>query len=97
VIGSIVAREESITISGGTGENGEYVTGSVEQLCSSGERAISAGTSWSDTDSDLELFVRSMRPVVDGNGSVVGFVARGGNDSGQSSTFTLHVLCYKIA
>jgi hypothetical protein len=97
VIGSVVDRTQSVTIPGGTAENGEYVTGVAQQLCSSGERAISAGTSWSDTDSDLELFVRSMRPLTDSNGNITGFMARGGNDSGQSSTFTLHVLCYKVS
>ena len=92
--GSVTVRTAQVTIQGGTGENGEYVTRAVSRNCDSDEKAISAGTSWSDDGNDLELFVVQMRPVLSG-GNVVGFTARGGNDSGQSSTFTLYVLCYK--
>ena len=36
-----------------------------------------------------------MRPNVNGAGEVIGYTAKGGNDSGVASTFTLYVLCYK--
>ena len=34
-----------------------------------------------------------MTPIITNN-NVTGFRATGGNDSGNSSTFTLYVLCY---
>lgn len=95
VIGSVTVRTATVTIGDAVAENGAYTTGDVTRVCNSGERAISAAFSWSDTDPNLELFVSSLSPVKDPNGHVVGYSARGGNDSGQSSTLTLHVLCYQ--
>ncbi|MGL6278851.1 MAG: hypothetical protein ACRC50_04770, partial [Gaiella sp.] len=93
-IGPITVRQASVAVSGGTAENGAYVTQSISLNCAAGERAISAGTGWSDDDPNLELTVSRMTPVLSGT-DVVGFRASGGNDSGQSSTFTLYVLCYR--
>jgi hypothetical protein len=95
VIGTITVRTADVTIAGGTAENGAYNTGNVSRNCESGERAISAGTSWGDQDAGLELFLAELKPVLDGSQNVIGYSARGGNDSGQSSTLTLHVSCYK--
>ncbi len=97
VIGQLTLRTASVTIDGGTAQNGAYITKEVQQACAQGERAISAGTSWSDNDPDLELFTAEIRPLQDPSGNVIGYSARGGNDSGQSSTFRLHVLCYKVS
>jgi hypothetical protein len=69
----------------------------VQQVCAQGERAISAGADWSDDNADLELFLSELNPIKDPQGNVIGFSARGGNDSGQSSTLRLHVLCYKVS
>ncbi len=94
LVGPITVRTAQVTIGGGVAENGAYSTRAVSRNCDSDERAISAGTGWSDTIDDLELFTVQVKPVLNG-GNVVGYEARGGNDSGNSSTFTLYVLCYK--
>lgn len=93
VIGTITVRTSSITVPGGTAENGAYDTERVTRLCQGTERAISAGTSWSDDASDRELWTSEIEPLITNN-QVTGYVAVGGNDSGNTSTFTLHVLCY---
>lgn len=95
-IGAITVRTGQVTIDDNTGApNGQYVTRPVQVNCQSGERAISAGTGWSDTNNDLELVTVQLRPLLDSGNNVTGYLARGGNDSGQSSTFTLYVSCYK--
>jgi hypothetical protein len=96
VIGAITVRTSQVSIAGGAAaSDGAYTTGNVSRNCDSGEKAISAGASWGDQDANLELFVSEIKPVLDGNQNVIGYTARGGNDSGQSSTLTLHVFCYK--
>jgi hypothetical protein len=92
-IGAITVRTQSVSIAGGIAHNGDYVTARVTRTCDGNERAISAGTSWSDDAADLELFTGEIEPQITNN-QVTGFLAVGGNDSGQSSTFTIHVLCY---
>lgn len=94
VIGAITVRTASILVPGGVGENGAYTTRRVTRLCSGNERAISAGTSWSDDAEGLELWTGELEPQLSPQGHVIGFLAVGGNDSGQSSTFTVHVFCY---
>jgi hypothetical protein len=94
VIGAVAVRTGAVTIDGGTAENGQYVTREVSKNCDSGEKAISAGTSWSDDTNDRELVTVWLKPIISSN-QVVGFSAKGGNDSGNNSTFTVHVLCYK--
>ena len=94
VIGAITVRTNAVLIPGGIAHNGDYNTARVSRNCEANERAISAGTSWSDDDANLELWTGEMEPVLNPQNQVIGFVAVGGNDSGQSSTFTVHVLCY---
>jgi len=94
VIGAITVRTNAVLIPGGIAHNGEYNTARVSRNCEANERAISAGTSWSDDDANLELWTSEMEPVLNPQNQVIGFVAVGGNDSGQSSTFTVHVLCF---
>jgi hypothetical protein len=94
VIGAITVRTNGIVIPGGDAQNGAYFTARVARNCEANERAISAGTSWSDDDPNLELWTSEMEPVLNPQNQVIGFTAVGGNDSGQSSTFTVHVLCY---
>ena len=64
--------------------------------CNSGEKAMSAGTGWSADADDLELATVYMKPVVQSNGTVTGFTAKGANNArdGEDHTFTLYVLCY---
>ncbi len=78
---------------GGTSQNGAYDTESVAVNCNANEKAISAGTGWSDDAIDRELWTQRITPIVTNN-VVTGFRATGGNDSGNASTFTLYVLCY---
>jgi hypothetical protein len=94
LVGQITVRTANVVVGGGVAENGAYSTRAVSRNCDSDERAISAGTGWSDTVDDLELVTVQVKPVLNG-GNVVGYEARGGNDSGNTSTFTLYVLCYK--
>jgi hypothetical protein len=83
-----------VAIAGGAAENGVYNTGEVTANCSGNERAISGGTGWSDSDAGLELWTGRLTPVLNASNQVVGFRGSGGNDSGQSSTFTVYALCY---
>jgi hypothetical protein len=94
VIGAITVRSANVTIAGGAAENGVYNTGEVTVNCSGNERAISGGTGWSDSDAGLELWTGRLTPVLNASNQVVGFRGSGGNDSGQSSTFTVYALCY---
>ena len=92
VIGAITVRTASVGVadSGATSLQSER----VQRLCVGNERAISAGTSWGDDGNDLALVTQELEPVLNAQSQVIGFTAVGGNDSGESSTFTVHVLCY---
>jgi len=94
LIKTITVRTSSATIGGGVAENGAYNTARVTRVCDGAERAISAGTSWSDDNAGLELVTMELEPVLNAQTQVIGFLGVGGNDSGQSSTFTVNVLCY---
>lgn len=94
VIGAITVRTQSTSIPGGIAHNAIPNTARVTSLCSGNERAISGGTSWSDDDANLALFTMELEPQLNPQNQVVGFLGVGGNDSGQSSTFTVHTLCY---
>jgi len=94
VIGAITVRASSISVDGGTAENGAYNSQRVTRLCEGNERAISAGTSWSDDAAGRELMTGEIEPQLNAQNQVVGFLAVGLNDSGNTSTFTVHVLCY---
>jgi len=94
VIGAVTVRSQSTSIAGGVAEDGAYTTGEIQSLCTGNERAISGGAGWSDSNPNLELFIGRLVPVLNASNQVVGFLASGGNDSGQSSTFTVYSLCY---
>jgi hypothetical protein len=94
-IGSITVRSSNVSVDGGTKENAQYNTGDAQVLCASGELAISGGTGWSDSNAGLELWTGRLTPVLNATNQVIGFKASGGNDSGQTSTFTVYALCYK--
>ena len=86
-------RQGSVVVPGGVAQNGAYDTESVTVNCNAGEKAISAGTGWSDDAADRELWTQRITPIITNN-AVTGFRGTGGNDSGNTSTFTLYVLCY---
>ena len=93
VIGAITVRTNAISVVDGAVDN-TFNTGRVERRCEGNERAISAGTSWGDDGSDLKLVTQEVEPLFNAQNQVNGFVAVGGNDTGESSNFTVHVLCY---
>jgi hypothetical protein len=95
VIGPVNVRTASVLVDGGTASNGEYVTREATAQCASGDVAVSAGAGWSDSNNDLELFIRNLVPVLNAQGQVVAFRGAGGNDSGQDSTFTVYAICTK--
>jgi hypothetical protein len=92
VIGAITLRSNSVTVvdSGAT----PLQTGRVQRLCEGNERAISGGTSWGDDGADLDLVTQELEPKLNAQNQVVGFEAVGGNNTGESSTFTVYALCY---
>jgi len=92
-IGPIVVRQAGVVVQGGVAHNSQYSTATVSVNCNANEKAISAGTGWSDDAADRELWVQRMTPLLTGS-NVTGYRATGGNDSGNTSTFTLYVLCY---
>jgi hypothetical protein len=94
VIGAITVRTASAGVDGGVAEDGAYNSARVTRLCEGNERAISAGTSWSDDAAGRELMTGELEPQFNAQNQVVGFLGVGLNDSGNSSTFTVHVLCY---
>ena len=49
---------------------------------------------WSDDDPGLELYTSELEPLLNPQNQVTGFAAVGANDSGQASTFRVHILCY---
>jgi hypothetical protein len=96
VIGPITVRQGSVQVAGGSGaqvQDGAYATGTVSVNCNPGEKAISAGTGWSDDASGRELWVQRITPVLT-NDAVTGYRGTGGNDSGNTSTFTHNSLFY---
>jgi hypothetical protein len=92
-IGPITVRQGTVVVPGGAAEDGAYDTETVTVNCNAGEKAISAGTGWSDDAADRELWVQRLTPIITNN-AVTGFRGTGGNDSGNTSAFTLYVLCY---
>ncbi|HET8967938.1 MAG TPA: hypothetical protein VFN06_00745 [Gaiellaceae bacterium] len=93
VIGPVTVRTQTVTIADAS-DNDVYGSAELQSVCNSNERAISGGASWSDSDPGLELFIGRLAPVLDAQNRVIGFLATGLNDSGQSSTFRVHALCY---
>jgi hypothetical protein len=93
VIGAITVRTASGVVDGGV-PNGEYNSRRVTALCQGNERAISAGSSWSDDAVGRELMTGELEPQLNAQNQVIGFLGVGLNDSGNDSTFTVHVLCY---
>ena len=90
VIGAITVRTASVSVVDGA-IDGAFNTARVERRCEANERAISAGTSWGDDGEDLKLVTQEVGPLFNPQNQPNGYVAVGGNDSGESSNFTLHV------
>jgi len=93
-IGAVTVRQQTASIADTVDNNQVYASAEVQALCNAGELSISGGAGWSDSNAGLELFLGRMRPVTNASNQVVGFLAVGLNDSGQTSTFTVYTLCY---
>jgi hypothetical protein len=100
VVSNVTVRQASVVVPGSSADkptpNTFWVTRTVGVDCASGERAMSAGTGWSADVNDLELATVYMKPIVQSNGTVTGFTAKGANNArdGEDHSFTLYVLCY---
>jgi hypothetical protein len=101
LISNVVVRQGAVTVPGSSADNPTpntfWVTRGVTVNCASGEKAISAGTGWSADVNDLELATVWIKPLIQPDGSVTGYSAKGANNArdGQDHIFTLYVLCYK--
>ena len=93
VVGAITVRTASVSVVDGA-IDGVFNTGRIERRCEANERAISAGTSWGDDGADLKLVTQEVEPLFNPQNQPNGYVAVGGNDSGESSNFTVHVFCF---
>lgn len=93
VIGAITVRTNTVTVPD-AGPVGTFTSARVERRCEANERAVSAGISWGDDGANLRLVTQELEPLFNPQNQVNGFVAVGANDTGQSSNFTVHVLCF---
>ena len=93
MIGAVTVRQASVSVVD-TSVNLIWTSQRVRRDCEGNERAISAGTSWGDDGANLRLVTQELEPKLNAQNQVIGFEAVGGNDTGESSTFTVHVLCY---
>jgi hypothetical protein len=93
VVGPIIVRSSNVTVSDAS-LNLVWTSQRIRQDCQGNERAISGGTSWGDDGANLRLVTQELEPKLNAQNQVVGFEAVGGNDTGESSTFTVYVLCY---
>lgn len=91
--GSIRVHTESVVVN--DPDSPGVTSADVGQLCARGERAISAGTSWSQAGPSDQLSTVEVRPVMDRRGVVLGYQASGANGTGSARTFTLYVSCYR--
>lgn len=93
LLGSIRTASESIVVNDAPGSG--TTSADVGQMCARGERALSAGTSWSTAGATDVLYTVELRPLQDRRGVVMGYQASGANGTGSARTFTLYVLCYR--
>ena len=94
LISTVTVRTATVSVPGGTAEDSRYNTRDVGVSCNAGEKAISAVAGWAADDDNLELATVGIKPQTTGN-DVTGYIAKGGNDSGNTTNFTLFVDCYK--
>ena len=93
LLGTIRVPTENIIINDSPGSG--TTSADVGQMCARGERAISAGTSWSAAGATDVLYTVELRPILDRRGVVIGYQASGANGTGTQRIFTLYVLCYR--
>ena len=88
-IGPITVRQAGVVVPGGVAQNGAYDTETVTVNCNAGEKAISAGTGWSDDAADRELWTQRITPIVTNN-AVTGY--RGHRRERQRQLEHVHAL-----
>ncbi len=93
LLGSIRMPTESIVVQDAPGSG--TTSADVGQMCARGERALSAGTSWSAAGAADVLYTVELRPILDRRGVIMGYQASGANGTGSPRTFTLYVSCYR--
>ena len=93
VIGAVTVRPQSVSVADADVDE-VWNSLRIRSDCQPNERAISGGTSWGDDGADLRLTTQELEPKVNAQNQVIGFEAVGGNDTGESSTFTVYSLCY---
>ena len=93
LLGSIRMPTESIVVQDAPGSG--TTSADVGQMCARGERALSAGTSWSSAGAADVLYTVELRPILDRRGVIMGYQASGANGTGSPRTFTLYVSCYR--
>ncbi|HEU0305144.1 MAG TPA: hypothetical protein VFR32_11250 [Gaiellaceae bacterium] len=91
--GSIRVATERVAVNDARGAG--ITSSDVGQMCARGERAISAGTSWSQAGPADHLATVEVRPIMDRRGVVMGYQASGANGTGTQRIFTLYVLCFR--
>jgi hypothetical protein len=84
----IQPRANSVSVSGGTGENGAYLTEQVTATCAPGEELISGSGHWNNSP-DEELFLQEVFLNHDAEAVTVA----GGNDSGINRTLIAVAHC----
>ena len=93
LLGSIRMPTESVVVHDAPGSG--TTSADVGQMCTRGERALSAGTSWSSAGAADVLYTVELRPILDRRGVIMGYQASGANGTGSPRTFTLYVSCYR--
>ena len=93
LLGSIRVPTESVVVQDASASG--TTSADVGQMCARGERAISAGTSWSSAGAADVLYTVELRPILDRRGVIMGYQASGANGTGSPRTFTLYVSCYR--
>ena len=91
-LGTITRRVASVTIAGGTGQNGAYITGEQTVNCQAGELALTGEAYWAG-QADEELFISEFIFGHDTNDRPVSLHVTGGNDSGQDRLMNVAVYC----
>ena len=94
VIGAVTVRPQSVSVADAD-VDGVWNSLRVRSECQ-GERTrhLRVARRGVTTARTLRLTTQELEPKVNAQNQVIGFEAVGGNDTGESSTFTVYSLCY---